>query len=71
MGIEDEALSLRALRVTDGDVQAACDLIFEGFGWGREREYYEYYLRCEFYPKEHFSCLLAKYEFSSGTLKRV
>lgn len=32
MGIEDEALSLRALHVTSGDVQAACDLIFsEGF----------------------------------------
>ena len=30
MGIEDEALSLRALRATNGSVQAACDLIFEG-----------------------------------------
>ena len=30
MGIEDEALSLRALQATNGNVQAACDLIFEG-----------------------------------------
>ncbi|XP_046863489.1 ubiquitin-like protein 7 isoform X2 [Xenia sp. Carnegie-2017] len=30
LGIEDEALSLRALQATNGDVQAACNLIFGG-----------------------------------------
>ena len=30
MGIEDEALSLRALQATNGNVEAACNLIFEG-----------------------------------------
>ena len=30
MGITDDALSLQALSATDGDVQAALELIFEG-----------------------------------------
>ena len=30
MGITDDALSIQALSATDGDVQAALDLIFEG-----------------------------------------
>ncbi|KAM9481571.1 ubiquitin-like protein 7b [Clarias gariepinus] len=32
MGIRDEALALRALQATDGDLQAALDLIFAGGG---------------------------------------
>lgn len=38
MGIQDEELMLRALQATDGDIQAALELIFAGGPglWGPE-----------------------------------